>query len=125
MIRFAAVVLALLLAGCASQQSITLLPRGTGPQGTGVIDRVHNMLTVDLDGRQYQGTMQLQSASSTSFGPFGPRTSSTTSNQASSLLLGAAGGQVRCDFGWNQLMTEATGVCVDYNNVTYDMLIRQ
>lgn len=116
----------LLLAGCAAQQQVALMPRGEGhPNGSGSIDRVKNVLTVYLGGRVYQGTMHMTTAASSSVGLLGGvRTEHSTTNQASALLVGNDG-QLRCDFGWNALMTAATGVCVDSRNVTYDMLIRQ
>jgi hypothetical protein len=114
-----------LFAGCAATQSIELLPRGDAKRGSGSIDRLKNEIRVAVDGRDYAGTMQLNSASSTSWGPFGPRTTTATSNQATALLIGAQGGQMRCEFSWNAPMTQATGVCVDNNGATYDLLISQ
>jgi hypothetical protein len=111
------------MVGCAAQQQITLLPRGEAKQGTGTLDRVNNALTVYVDGRQYQGTMQMQTATSTGWSPFGRHTSSTTTNQASALLVGNEG-HMRCEFGWDALMQGATGVCIDNRNATYDMVIK-
>jgi hypothetical protein len=123
-VKTLAFVAILLLAGCAAQQSITMLPRGeNAARGTGVLDRLHNQLTVDLGGRTYQGPMVMQTGLTQSWGPLGPRTATTTTNQASALLLGD-GGQVRCDFGFDALMRTATGVCVDSRNQTYDMLVK-
>lgn len=113
----------LLLVGCAAQNDVTLMPRGHDARGSGTLDRMRNVLTVDLDGKRYSGTMQMQTASSTSYGALGSRTTSTTTNAASALLLGD-GGQVRCDFGWDALMTGASGVCVDAQNRAYDMLVK-
>jgi len=110
------------LAGCAMQQTISLFPRGAGAtqQGTGSLDRLSNELTVSVDGKKYGGRMMMNTATSTNI--YGYSTSTTT-NQATALLLGD-GGQIRCEFGWDALMIQATGVCVDSKNVTYDMLIK-
>lgn len=109
----------LLLAGCA--HNLTLMPRGAGPQGTGTLDRANNDMTVVLDGKTYRGKMQM--VTGTSVGAFGQVTNQYT-NQASALLIGDAGGQVRCDFGFDTLMTSGNGVCVDFRNVTYDLLVK-
>jgi hypothetical protein len=119
----AIVVLALASIGCAAQQQITLLPRGEAKQGNGTLDRVNNALTVYVDGRQYQGTMQMHTATSTGWSPLGRSTASTISNQATALLVGNEG-HMRCEFGWDAMMTSATGVCVDNRNATYDLMIK-
>lgn len=117
------IAICIVIAGCATVQSVTLLPRGEDrTPGRGTLDRMTNVLTVDLKGQRYQGTPMMQTAT-TSRGLFGAVTSTTTTSQASALLLGAEG-QVRCDYGWDALMTRATGVCVDYRNVVYDLLIQ-
>jgi hypothetical protein len=120
-----ALALALLLAGCASQQEVSLLPRGDAKPATGTLDRLRNEMVVNLDGKAYRGTMQMQTASSSTWTPLGMRTTNTTANQASALLLGDGGGQIRCDFGWDAMMTSATGVCTDNKNQAYDLMIRQ
>lgn len=111
----------LLLAGCATQQAVTLYPRGPGLRGAGVFDHVHQVLTVELDGQRYQGTPVTQTATS-GYSLFGPQ-STTTTNQEAALLLGEAG-QVRCEFAWGPMKQTANGTCVDRNNVVYDMQIR-
>lgn len=95
----------LLLAGCAASQSVTLLPRGDAQSGAGTLDRVRNILTVNIGGRHYEGPVI-----------------TTTPSQASALLRGPAG-QVRCDFGWDALMRHATGVCTDNAGASYDLQI--
>lgn len=110
-----------LLVGCASQHAVTLLPRGQGMQGTGTLNRMNNELSVSVDGKQYRGPMVVQTAHST--GLFGAGRT-TIANQATALLLGDGGGQMRCEFGFDAMWTSATGVCVDYKNITYDLLIK-
>lgn len=110
-----------LLAGCATQQAVTLMPRGSGQPGTGTFDHIHQVLTVDLGGNRYSGTPVTQTArTSASIFTAG---STTTSNTDSVLLIGPAG-QVRCDITWGAMKATAIGVCVDRNNVTYDLLIK-
>lgn len=110
-----------LLAGCAAQQTVALLPRAGGPSGTGVFDQMHQVLTVDIEGKRYQGT-PISKTATTSYSIFSAG-STTSSNEQSALLIGTAG-QVRCDFTWNQFRTMATGSCIDSQNATYDLLIK-
>lgn len=116
-----ALLAAALLAGCATQQSVTLMPRGTGAQGTGTFDHIHQVLTVQIDGNSFSGTPVRKTATtSSSMFTIG---ATTTTNAESALLIGPAG-QVRCEFEWGPMMSTANGVCVDRNNVTYDLLIK-
>jgi hypothetical protein len=101
-----AIVLA--LAGCATQHTVTLYPRGVGEHGAGSLDRTNNHLAVTVGGKQYNGLMI------TRLGP--------PHGQASALLLGD--GQMRCDFQFDAMWQTATGICVDSKNVTYDMLVK-
>ena len=78
-------------------------------------------MTVTLEDRRYVGKYVVQTANSS--GVFGVATTTVT-KQASALLLGESGGQIRCDFGFDPMWTHATGVCVDSKSMTYDLLIR-
>ena len=122
MSRMCSLALVFLLAGCAAQQTATLMLRGhQGAQGHGTLDRFTNTLTVKLNGQEYRGSMIMRT-STTSYGILGP-SSTHYSNQASALLLGA-GGQLRCDFGFDSLMTQAVGTCTDRDARLYDLLIQ-
>lgn len=111
-------VVLLLLAGCASQHAVTLYPRGAQvAQGTGVLGRLGNDLAIKLDGRQFTGKWQLITSQASGLGP------RLVGNNCSALLL-SDGQQLRCDFTFDQMWTGATGVCVDYRNITYDMLVK-
>lgn len=121
MTRTALALFAVLLAACAAEQRVSLMPRGEGPQGTGYFDQIHQQLVVDLAGGRYIGTPITKTAT-TGFNIFGPQ-ATTSTNEQNALLIGDAG-QVRCEFVWNQWKTMANGVCVDSHNVTYDLLIR-
>lgn len=112
-----------LLAGCASVQQVQLLPRGEGnARGAGELNRLNNDLQVTLGAETYRGKMVMETSMSGGTFLTGPART-TYSNRASALLLGERG-QVRCEFGFDQLMTQATGVCVDHRNITYDMLLK-
>lgn len=112
---------ATLLAGCATQQVATLLPRGDAPKGTGSFDHIHQVLTVEIEGQSYRGTPIRKTAqTSTSIFMAG---ATTRTNEESALLIGPAG-QVRCEFAWQEMKTQAVGVCTDHRNRTYDLLIR-
>src|SRR5262249_42716467 len=101
--------LLLLLSGCAAiAQPVTLLPRGAGPQGTGMLDKSTYELTVTMqDGRRYSGKMIVSPGA-----------------QASAVLLGQGGGHMRCDLTFAAFMASANGVCTDSTNVVYDLLIK-
>lgn len=115
-------VLVALLAGCATQNDVTLLPRGEGnARGSGVLNRVNNELRVTIGENNYRGTV-IHSSAATTGGLFSP-VRTTYTNQANALLIGDTG-QLRCDFGFDAMYIQGTGVCVDYRNVTYDMLIK-
>lgn len=115
----AVVVVIVALSGCSAQHAVTLYPRGAQvEQGTGVLGRVGNDLAINLEGRKFVGKWQL--ITSQSSGLFGPR---VTGNNCSALLL-SDNQQLRCDFTFDQMWTGATGVCVDYRNITYDMLVK-
>lgn len=121
--RIAALLL-LLLAGCTTVHQLTLMPRGAGnpPQGTGVLNRYDNSLEVKIADQTFRGKMIPLTQTSTGLFVGSQRTAWT--NQATALLIGDSGGQVRCEFGFNGMWTEGTGTCVDYRNVTYDLLIK-
>jgi hypothetical protein len=121
--RLFSLLIVVLLSACAARQSATLFPRGADrTQGYGELDRITNTLTVQIQGNEYRGPMIMET-STTMAGLWGPATSTTHTNKASALLLGTAG-QIRCDFAFDMLMTQATGVCVDSKEVVYDLLIK-
>lgn len=110
-----------LLAGCATVQRVDLLPRGDAPRGTGSFDHIHQVLTVEIEGQSYRGT-PIRKTAQTSASIF-MAGATTRTNEDTALLIGPAG-QIRCEFAWQEMKTQATGVCVDHRNRTYDLLIR-
>jgi hypothetical protein len=121
--RFIVILLSAALAGCASQQTVNLLPRGDAERGSGTLDRLTNDLVVTVGDKTYKGKSMLRTATTTSWGFLGPRTSTSYSDQSTALLIGE-GGQMRCEFTWDAMMIQATGICVDSKNATYDLLIK-
>jgi hypothetical protein len=121
MITFA---LTWLLPACAPQQTVTLMPRGAnaGQHIIGSLDRMKNLMTVKLAGREFSGPVITRTEVS-SPGFIGLPTRTTSTGQASALLVGE-GGQVRCEFAWDAMMVMATGTCVDSQNQVYDLLIK-
>lgn len=119
------VLLSILLAACAAQQQVALMPRAPATErGDGVLDRMTHDMQVTLGGQTYVGKAVLNTGTATSTGYLGAlRTTSTTDNSGSALLV-APGGQIRCDYRWDAMFTMATGVCIDSGNLTYDVLIR-
>lgn len=121
MIKTALLVMAAIVSGCATVQTVSLLPRGPGSTGTGTFDQLQQELTVEIDGAVYKGT-PITATSYSQRNVFGQATTTTT-NQQTALLIGPAG-QIRCEFMWGAMKTLANGTCVDRNNVMYDLLIR-
>ena len=118
--RTSILALMVLLVGCAAQQVVTLLPRAPATErGTGILDRMTQELTVTVEGNNYRGRSVLQTGTTTNI--FGV-TSTQYSNRSTALLIGDTG-QMRCEFSWDYMMIQATGVCVDSRNITYDILI--
>ena len=112
-----------ILAGCASQQVVTLLPRSPATErGMGMLDRFNQELTVTVGANTYRGRSVLQTGTSTTSHGLWTRTSAHYSNQSTALLIGDKG-QMRCEYGWDSMMINATGVCIDSRNITYDILI--
>lgn len=107
-----AILFVLLLAGCATEQGVTMYPRGAGGlEGHGRIDRMSNELTVQIGNETYRGKNQFASVIG-------------TDNSASALLFGP-GGRMRCDYAWNSpFLTEATGTCVHSSGAVYDLQIK-
>lgn len=104
-------VVLLLLAGCAGpMKSMTLYPRSpaTTP-GHGTVDLAAKQLDVAIGANTYRGALVFESTRG--------------NNKATSLLLGAAG-QLRCDLSFGPLFSEATGVCVDAESRTFDVLVK-
>lgn len=104
----------LLLAGCATQQGVTLYPRGTGGlEGKGSIDRMSNELVVQVGSETYRGKNEFASVLG------------KDDNKASALLYGSTG-RMRCDYAWNSpWLTEATGVCTNSTTgAVYDLQIK-
>ena len=113
-----------MLGACASEQQVLLLPRAPATErATGKLDRLRHDMVVVMGGKTYAGKTTLRTAMTTSSGFLGPRTSLTSSDRGTALLIGESG-QIRCEFGWDAMMTIATGVCTDSNNLTYDLLIK-
>jgi hypothetical protein len=107
------VITAFVLTACSTQPAkVTLLPRGAAKQGAGQLDRVTRDMTVRLeDGRVYSGRLEFKSLSS-------------SNNDATAILLSAGGGQMNCNLSWSPMIQTANGTCVDNQNNTYDVTIR-
>lgn len=111
--------------GCT--HTITLYPRGGGPQATGEVNDGSRNMRVELGGDTFTGSYILGQTFGvgTAFagGTVVPVTAVGTTNQASALLVSPKGATLRCDF---RIVAArgGNGVCVDGNNVLYDMLIK-
>jgi hypothetical protein len=117
------------LSGCG--HIVTLYPRGGGEQATGTLNDGSRNMSVSLKGVTYTG--QFIRGQTFGFGigqSFGARTSfgttmmTGTSNQSSALLVSTDGKSVlRCELTVIAAIG-GNGVCVDKDNITYDMNIK-
>ncbi len=120
---------ALALTACG--HIVTLYPRGGGEQATGTLNDGSRNMSVTLKGVTYTG--QFVRGQTFGFGigqSFGARPMTGTSmmvgssNQSSALLISADGKSVlRCELTVVAAIG-GNGVCVDKDNVTYDMNIK-
>jgi hypothetical protein len=119
------------LALTACGHIVTLYPRGGGELVTGTLNDGSRNMSINLKGVTYSG--QFVSGQTFGFGigqSFGARPAFGTSmmvgssNQSSALLVSADGKQVlRCELTVVAAIG-GNGVCVDKDNVTYDMNVK-
>ena len=119
------------LALSACGHIVTLYPRGGGEQATGTLNDGSRNMSISLKGVTYSG--QFVRGQTFGFGigqSFGARPSFGTSmmvgssNQSSALLVSADGKQVlRCELTVVAAIG-GNGVCVDKDNITYDMNVK-
>jgi hypothetical protein len=120
---------ALALTSCG--HVVTLYPRGGGEQATGTLNDGSRNISITLKGTTYMG--QFVRGQTFGFGigqSFGARPAFGTtmmvgsSKQSSALLVSADGKQVlRCELTVVAAIG-GNGVCVDKDNVTYDMNLK-
>lgn len=96
----------LLLASCA--QTMTLFPRGGGPQVPGTLDTVSQRMTINLDGETYTGDY------------IG---AGRGSKQYSGLLVSPSGKTLRCEFT-GALGETGNGVCQHGGGRIYDLQLK-
>jgi hypothetical protein len=119
------------LALTACGHIVTLYPRGGGEMAAGTLNDGSRNMSINLKGVTYSG--QFVRGQTFGFGigqSFGTRPSFGTSmmvgssNQSSALLVSADGKQVlRCELTVVAAIG-GNGVCVDKDNVTYDMNVK-
>lgn len=125
--RLIAICALLALSGCA--QVLTLYPRGGGEQATGTLNDGSREMTVQLKGETYAGSY----VSGQTFGfamgqTFGAASSFGTgmivgSTNQSTALLTSGKNVLRCELKIAAAVG-GSGVCIDKDNVTYDLLIK-
>lgn len=121
----------LVMALTACGHIVTLYPRGGGEQATGTLNDGSRNMSINLKGVIYSG--QFVRGQTFGFGigqSFGARPAFGTSmivgssNQSSALLVSADGKEVlRCELTVVAAIG-GNGVCVDKDNVTYDMNVK-
>jgi hypothetical protein len=117
------------LAACG--HVVTLYPRGGGEQATGTLNDGSRNMSVTLKGTTYNGKFvpgqTFGFAVGQSFGAapsFGTTMMVANSNQSSALLVSTDGkNALRCELKVVAAIG-GNGVCVDKDNVTYDMNIK-
>lgn len=116
----------LLLAACS--HTVTLYPRGGGEKATGTLNDGAQTMEITLKGKVYRGSYVLGQTVGFGFGQTFSGTSSTfgsgmvfgNDNKAAALLRSDQN-VLRCEFVI-ETAKGGNGVCVDKDNVTYDML---
>ena len=124
-----AVLSVLALSACG--HIVTLYPRGGGEQATGTLNDGSRNMSVTLKGATYTG--QFVRGQTFGFGVgqsfgarplFGTSMMMGSSNQSSALLVSSDGKSVlRCELTVVAAIG-GSGVCVDKDNVTYDMNVK-
>ena len=117
------------LAACG--HVVTLYPRGGGERATGTLNDGSRNMSVTLNGITYLGQFVRGQTFGFGFGQtfgakptFGTSMMVGTSNQSSALLVSTDGINVlRCELTVVAAVG-GNGVCVDKDNLTYDMNIR-
>jgi hypothetical protein len=125
--RLIAICAVLALSGCA--QVLTLYPRGGGEQATGTLNDGSREMMVQLKNEIYTGRFvpgqTFGFAMGQSFGAmssFGTGMMVGSTNQSTALLTSGKN-VLRCELKIAAAVG-GSGVCVDKDNVTYDLLIK-
>jgi len=130
-IQLKAIAVLSVLALSACGHIVTLYPRGGGDQATGTLNDGSRNMSIYLKGLTYSG--QFVRGQTFGFGvgqSFGARPAFGTSmmvgssNQSSALLVSSDGKNVlRCELTVVAAIG-GNGVCVDKDNITYDMNVK-
>jgi hypothetical protein len=138
--RFAALAVAVVLAGCTTSYSLTLMPRTSGQIHYGEASGQTGgemQVSITIGERTYRGTWVVADpAPTTGFvvgGVFGSRRSGIGTSvvidnpqgtQAKALLRSADGKGLRCDFS-GVAGPAGTGTCQDDQGLVYDVQLRR
>ena len=132
--RGLALVLLPFAVGCS--HTVTMLPRGGGESGVGTLNDGSREMVVTLKGKEYRGKFVRNQTYGFGFGQsfgtarsplatqpgFGTTAMLGASNQATALLTSGSA-VLRCELVVVNA-SDGSGVCVDQDNVTYDVLIK-
>ena len=141
--RYAAIIAALALAGCASSYELRVMPRDSGKMYGGTAQDSgggEGAISITIDGKTYNGTWtETQPASATGYvmggigwgrrGWGGLGSFITMDNpqgsEAKALLTASDGSGLRCDFKSGSERRVGGGVCKDDRGREYDVQIRR
>ena len=140
--RYAAIIAALALAGCASTYELKVMPRDSGKIYTGTAqdsDRGEGPITITIENKVFNGTwIETQPGTTTGyvmggigwgrrgFGSLGSfiTLDNPQGSEAKALLTAADGSGLRCDFKSGQGRAGG-GVCKDDRGREYDVQVRR
>lgn len=128
-IRFLSLIPLIILAACG--HVVTLYPRDGGEQATGILNDGSRNISVILKGITYSGQYIRGQTLGIGFGQtfgtssgFGSAVMIGSSSQSVALLVSADGKSVlRCELNVVAAIG-GNGVCIDKDNITYDMNIK-
>lgn len=141
--RYAAIIAALALAGCASTYDLRVMPRDSGKIYTGTAQDTgygEGTIGITIEGKTYNGTWtETQPSSATAYvmGGFGwgrrgfgglgsfITMDNPQGGEAKALLNASDGSGLRCDFKSSQEHRVGGGLCRDDRGREYDVQIRR
>jgi hypothetical protein len=119
------------VAGCVTSMNLTLQPRGNGDLARGVVKHEGHQASINIDGRDYEGTWAIVQGGSFSLaslsggGRFATGTgfSASATGDGNIIARSSDGHSVHCVFSYSQMSESGAGVCQDSSAAVYDLQI--